>query len=311
MSKVFQVYRMSRAAGLAALLFLSIWSAHAAAPAQKVTFVFSGFNERTSFIFVAKDMRFFEEQGLDAQIVQVRNAPVAVSAMAAMKRSSTPPRPPARHSVRWRAGWIWFSSPASSTSWTATSWYRPRSPRQRISRVKHSACKASAGASGRFLCSRWSTGVSRPDRDKIQFRILGDQSVITQSLISGVVDGSYLGYSFSKMVQRHGFRVLADLAKVDIPYQGIGIAARKSFLEQSPDVAERTLKAVARAIAYYQDPAHKQNVASYEVAPSYRVEDAVAGYEAARTATPAHYSDRRRRAQHPRNLNASIPSSAG
>ena len=55
----------------------------AGTPLQKVVFVFSGFNERTSFIFVAKDRHFFEEQGLDAQIVQVRNGPVAVSAMAA------------------------------------------------------------------------------------------------------------------------------------------------------------------------------------------------------------------------------------
>ena len=47
----------------------------AAAPLQKIVFVFAGFNERSGFIFVAKDMRFFEEQGLDAQIVQVRNGP--------------------------------------------------------------------------------------------------------------------------------------------------------------------------------------------------------------------------------------------
>jgi ABC-type nitrate/sulfonate/bicarbonate transport system substrate-binding protein len=57
--------------------------AYAAAPLQKIVFVFAGFNERSGYIFVAKDMRFFEEQGLDAQIVQVRNAQVAVSAIAA------------------------------------------------------------------------------------------------------------------------------------------------------------------------------------------------------------------------------------
>ena len=32
---------------------------YGAAPLQKVVFVFSGFNERTSFIFVAKNARFF------------------------------------------------------------------------------------------------------------------------------------------------------------------------------------------------------------------------------------------------------------
>jgi NitT/TauT family transport system substrate-binding protein len=123
-----------------------------------------------------------------------------------------------------------------------------------------------------------------PERDKIQFRILGDQSVIIQSLISGTVDASYLGYTFSKAAQRQGFRVLADLAKIDIPYQGIGIAARRSFLEQSPDAAERTLRAVARAVAAYQDPANRQAIVSIltKWLRLTRSEDAVAGYEAAR-----------------------------
>ena len=68
------------------LVILTILQAavlEAAAPPQKVVFVFAGFNERSGFIFVAKDLRFFEEQGLDAQIVQVRNGQIAVSALAA------------------------------------------------------------------------------------------------------------------------------------------------------------------------------------------------------------------------------------
>jgi hypothetical protein len=47
------------------LLFLPILHAgviEAAAPLQKIVFVFAGFNERSGFIFTAKDMRFFEEQ---------------------------------------------------------------------------------------------------------------------------------------------------------------------------------------------------------------------------------------------------------
>src|SRR5580765_8112408 len=76
---------LSRCAGAIAMAIalLHAYPVDAAAPLQKIVFVFSGFNERTSFIFVAKDRRFFEEQGLEAQIVQVRNGPVAVSAMAA------------------------------------------------------------------------------------------------------------------------------------------------------------------------------------------------------------------------------------
>ena len=120
-----------------------------------------------------------------------------------------------------------------------------------------------------------------PERDKIQFRILGDQSIIAQGLMSGNVDGAYLGYTFSKMAQRQSFRVLADLAKADIPYQGVGIAARRSFLDQSPETAERTLKALAKSVAYFQDPANKQSCIGIlaKWLRLSRVEDAESGYE--------------------------------
>jgi NitT/TauT family transport system substrate-binding protein len=123
-----------------------------------------------------------------------------------------------------------------------------------------------------------------PERDKIQFRILGDQAVIAQGLISGVVDAAYLGYTFSSVAQRQGYRVLADLAKQDIPYQGLGIVARKSFIDQSPDVVERALKAIAKSVAYFQDPANKQSVIGLltKWLRLTRAEDAVAGYEAMR-----------------------------
>jgi ABC-type nitrate/sulfonate/bicarbonate transport system substrate-binding protein len=124
-----------------------------------------------------------------------------------------------------------------------------------------------------------------PERDKIQFRIVGDQAVLTQGLISGTVDAAYLGYTFSKVAQRAGFRVLQDLAKVDIPYQGVGIVARKSFLDHSPDVAERLLRAISKSIAYFQDPANKQNVVNVLMKwlrlP--QTEDAAAGHEAMRS----------------------------
>jgi ABC-type nitrate/sulfonate/bicarbonate transport system substrate-binding protein len=75
----------SRRFGVALLSFVLFYTglSDAGAPLQKVVFVFAGFNERTGFIFVAKDRKFFEEQGLDAQIVQVRTGQVAVSALAA------------------------------------------------------------------------------------------------------------------------------------------------------------------------------------------------------------------------------------
>jgi ABC-type nitrate/sulfonate/bicarbonate transport system substrate-binding protein len=270
----------------AAVLFLLLRSpaAFAAASLQKVTFVFSGFNERTSFIFVAKDKRFFEEQGLDVQIVQVRNAPVAVSAMASNEAQfyTTSATGSALGSMAGGLDMVFVAGIINKLDGDFV--VSPKIVSPADLKGKTLGVQSIGGGIWTFsmlALDHW--GLS-PDRDKIQFRVLGDQSVITQSLVGGIVDGAYLGYAFSKAVQRQGFRVLVDLAKIDIPFQGIGIAARRSFLNQSPDAAERTLRAIARSIAYYQDPANKQNVVATlaKWLRLNRTEDAEAGYEAAR-----------------------------
>ena len=284
MRKTNNIDRLLRVAAFVVSLVLQTPTAEAAAPLQKIVFVFSGFNERTSFIFVAKDRHFFEEQGLEAQIVQVRNGPVAVSAMAANEAQfyTTSATGSTLGSMAGGLDLVFIAGIINKLDGDFV--VSPKIAAPADLKGKILGVQSIGGGVWTFsmlALDRWGLV---PERDKIQFRILGDQSVIAQGLISGTVDAAYLGYAFSKTVQRQGFRVLEDLAKTDIPYQGIGIVARKSFLDQSPDVAERTLKVLSRSIAYYQDPANKQSIvailAKWLRLP--RTEDAVAGYEAVR-----------------------------
>src|SRR5687767_437911 len=55
----------------------------ASSATNKVSIIFADFSERSALLFVAKDHSFFAQQGLDADIVQVRSGPVAISALAA------------------------------------------------------------------------------------------------------------------------------------------------------------------------------------------------------------------------------------
>ncbi|HVO91930.1 MAG TPA: ABC transporter substrate-binding protein, partial [Terriglobales bacterium] len=267
-----------------AMVLLQISATHAAAPLQKIVFVFSGFNERTSFIFVAKDRRFFEEQGLEAQIVQVRNGPVAVSAMAANEAQfyTTSATGATLGSMAGGLDLVFVAGIINKLDGDFV--VSPRIGVPADLKGKILGVQSIGGGVWTFSMLALDHWGLVPERDKIQFRILGDQSVIAQGLVSGTVDAAYLGYTFSKSVQRQGFRVLQDLAKTDIPYQGIGIVARRSFLDQSPDIAERTLKALSRSIAYYQDPANKQSVVGIlaKWLRLQRIEDAVAGYDAVR-----------------------------
>ncbi len=259
--------------------------AHSAAPLQKIVIVFGGFNERSGFLFVAKDKHFFEEQGLDAQIVQVRNGQIAVSAMAANEAqfytvSAT------GASLGAMAGGLdltFIGGIVNKLDGDFVASPKVATPSELKGKIL--GVQSIGGGVWTFTMLALDHWGLVPERDKIQFRVLGDQSVIAQGLIGGLVDAAYLGYTFSKVVQRQGgFHNLADLAKADIPYQGVGIAARKSFLDQSPDVAERTLKALAKSVAYFQDPANRQSVVDslMKWLRLTRVEEAVAGYEAIR-----------------------------
>lgn len=256
----------------------------AAAPLQKIVFVFAGFNERSGFIFVAKDMRFFEEQGLDAQIVQVRNAQVAVSAIAAGEAQfySTSATGASLGAMAGGLDLVFIAGIINKLDGDFVVSPKINAPAEL--KGKLIGVQSIGGGVWTFTTLALDHWGLAPERDKIQFRILGDQSVMAQGLISGTVDAVYLGYTFSKVVQRQGFHVLADLAKIDVPYQGVGVVARKSFLDQSPDIAERTLKAIAKSVAYVQDSANKQNTVGLLMKwlrlP--RVEDAMAGYEAIR-----------------------------
>ena len=65
------------------LFIRSVLAATAATPNRKLSLVFADFSERAGLLFVAKDHHFFEEQGVDVDVVQVRNGPVAIAAVAA------------------------------------------------------------------------------------------------------------------------------------------------------------------------------------------------------------------------------------
>ena len=277
----------SRCFGVAVLslvLFYTSFS-EAAAPLQKVVFVFAGFNERTGFIFVAKDRKFFEELGLDVQIVQVRTGQVAVSALAANEAQFYSVSATGASLGAMAAGLDLVFIAGIVNKLDGDFVVTPKIASPADLKGKSVGIQSIGGGVWTFTMLALDHWGLVPERDKIQLRIVGDQAVLTQGLLSGVVDAAYLGYTFSKVAQRSGFRVLQDLAKVDIPFQGVGIVARKSFLDQSPDVAERSLRAIAKAIAYIQDPANKQSVVNILMKwlrlP--QVEDAVAGHEAIRS----------------------------
>jgi len=100
-----------------------------------------------------------------------------------------------------------------------------------------------------------------PTRDKINLMVIGgDQSVIAQALASGTIDAAYLGYAFSSSLKTKGFRVLLDLGKAAIPYQGLALIGRGGYLKQNPNLTDAVLRGVLDAVGFVQNPARKDAV---------------------------------------------------
>jgi NitT/TauT family transport system substrate-binding protein len=276
--------RIHAAAVIAVLVLLPIRLNAAAAPAKAI-FTFGGLNERSGVLFVAKDAGIFQKHGIDAQVVNVRSGPVGMSALAVGETqfhvgSAT------GASIGAMAGGldlVFIAGLINKLDGTFVVAPTIRSPSDL--KGKRIGVQSMGGGVWMFTMLAFERWGLNPERDNIQFRVIGDQSVIAQALAQNVIDGAYLGYTFGAQLERQGHRVLADLAKLGIPYQGLGVMARRSFVDRSPDVVERSLKAMIEAIRYINTPENKNSVVRSLVRALrlQRVEDAEAGYEMMKT----------------------------
>jgi NitT/TauT family transport system substrate-binding protein len=256
-------------------------SLFAAAAPHKAVFTFGGLNERSGVLFVARDAGIFQKHGLDATVVNVRNAQVGMSALAGGETqfhvgSAT------GTSIGAMAGGLDLAFIAGLINkLDGTFVVNPKIRTPADLKGKRIGVQSMGGGVWMFSMLAFEHWGLNPDRDNIQFRIIGDQSVMAQALTQNIIDGAYLGYTFGARLEKQGYRVLADLATLGIPYQGLGVMARRSLIDRSPELPERALRALVESIAYINNPNNKTAVMR-TLAKDLRlsqVEDAEPGYE--------------------------------
>src|SRR5438093_895218 len=94
----------------------------------------------------------------------------------------------------------------------------------------------------------------------VQMRNLGDTATVTQALGSGGVDATVIPYSFSEAAKRAGANVLADIGKLNFPYQGTTICFLRESAASSPDQISRLLKGLVDAVVLIHDPNAKPEI---------------------------------------------------
>jgi ABC-type nitrate/sulfonate/bicarbonate transport system substrate-binding protein len=260
-------------------------SASLAAPV-KVVITFASFNERTvGALLVAQDQGFFAKHDLDVKIVNVRSGPVSLAALAAGESNFHTGSSTGATLGAIAGGLDAVFVAGLVNRLTGTFMVAPTIKTPADLSNKRVGVQSMGGGlwmNAMLALDHW--GID-PNRDNISFRVIGDEAVVAQAIASGIVDGAYLSYTFASVLRRQGYRMLADLGKLNIPYQSTGLIARRSFVQTSPDVVEKVLRAVVEAIVFIQSPANKLAVTK-TLAKGLRlnkVEEAAEGYDVMRT----------------------------
>src|SRR5215472_727215 len=180
-----------------ASIFYHVCLFAAAAPA-KVVVTYGGLNERSGVLFVAKDAGIFQKYGLDAQVVNVRSGAVGLSALAAGETqfhggSAT------GASIGAMAGGLDLIFVAGLINkLDGTFVVTPNIKTPADLKGKKIGVQSIGGGVWMFSMLAFDHWGLNPERDNIQFRIIGDQSVMAQALaMGGIIDGAYLGYAKS------------------------------------------------------------------------------------------------------------------
>lgn len=266
---------------LCLLFFASASPSSAAVPSNQLLITFGSLSERETVLFVAQDYGIFSKHGLDVRPVHVRNGAVALSALASGEAQ------------------FYMGAATGSTLGAIASGMDAVFVTSLIHKLEGTfvvipAVKTPADLKGKSIGVTsigggvWMRSMLafeywglEPQRDKINLRVVGDESLLAQALPNKVIDGAYFNYTFASVLERQGFRVLADLAKLNIPYQNTALLAQRKYLSSAPEMVERLLRAMSDSVNFVLEPKNKALVLK-SIAKGLRLtraEDALGGYE--------------------------------
>jgi ABC-type nitrate/sulfonate/bicarbonate transport system substrate-binding protein len=239
--------------GLYALL---LGHAHAAAP---LLIAYGGHNETMAPLWVGVEKGLFTKHGLDPKVLQTRSGPIM---MATLASGGAP--------LVWAAPSSALSATVGGMKLGCFAVGSNKMPRELIVRKGIESLDDLRGKTfgvqsigGGFWLSTMvaldGLGID-PEKYKLNMRVIGDTTTVTQALVSGNVDAAVIPYSFADIAKRSGARSLADFGTAKVIYQATALCHQRESKAISPDTTVGLAKGLVEALVYIHDPKHKRDV---------------------------------------------------
>jgi ABC-type nitrate/sulfonate/bicarbonate transport system substrate-binding protein len=261
-------------------LLLSLPSPARPQTSSPILVAYAGQNETVGPMWVGIEKGTFKKYGLDVRLVQLRNGSLSMATLSSGQVQYNYGSP--GNALSAVVGGMKIQCVASPVH---------RIPRELIARKEIRTIEDLRGKTfgvqsigGGFwlqtMIALDQLGID-PDKYGLKMRILGDTATVTQALGSGGVDATVVPYSFSEAAKRGGANVLADIGKLEFPYQGTTLCFFRDSAAAAHDQVSRMLKGMADAVVMIHDPQAKPEIVEIlrKAFRFPRAEDAEASYK--------------------------------
>jgi ABC-type nitrate/sulfonate/bicarbonate transport system substrate-binding protein len=97
-------------------------------------------------------------------------------------------------------------------------------------------------------------------RDNIQMIVIGDVTILSQALETGLIDATVVPGFLSRRLAEKGFVVLGRCEQTRLPSVGMTVLVEKPYLQQNMDTLQDVLKALIEGMVFITGPKNKPAV---------------------------------------------------
>src|SRR5215468_11935374 len=244
--------------GLIALL-IYLPSRVQAAAERRVKIGFATISPVVAPLWVAADRGFFTQEGLDPELVFIGSAPTLVASLIAREVPIASTAGTAVISAVAGGAPLKILATINNRS-TYDLVARPGIDRPEELRGKRVGVQSMGGGIWmQALLALEHLGLD-PVRDRLQVQVIGPQPQLAKALEAGAIDVTVLPTAFSQPLKARGYPALLEFLNANIPLTGTSLIALKETVEQSPQLVERVLKGLLRALAFTHNPSNREAV---------------------------------------------------
>ncbi len=217
------------------------------------------FNEKILALWIGVERGFFAKHGVEVEVVDIRNGPLTIQALASdeVQVAYTVPSSVLSAAVG-GMDIAFFAGLVNRPDGDLIVTPEIRAPRD-LKGKRLGIQSVGGGVWSMTMLALENLGLE-PTRDNITLITLGDQSVLARSFMAGKIDGTYLSYGYRPVLKETKHRLLLDLGKSQIAYQGLALVAQRAYLRQNPRVVDALLQGITESVAFIQNPANKTEV---------------------------------------------------